>query len=63
VIFLLILISPQYNGAAWIYHKILKNIFNKYESNIYNLGLKVANTITVAKNHVEKEVEKNKKIF
>ncbi len=63
VIFLLLLILPQYNGAAWIYDKLLKNIFNKYENHIYELGIKVVSKITVTKSVIDESLDKKKKVL
>ena len=46
IIFLLILYLPQYNGALWIYEKLLKDAFIKYESHIYEFGMNVVKKIT-----------------
>lgn len=46
IIFLLILFLPQYNGALWIYEKILKDLFVKYESSIYEFSINVVKKIT-----------------
>jgi receptor expression-enhancing protein 5/6 len=46
IIFLLILYLPQYNGALWIYDKLLKDVFNKYESHIYEFSVNVVKKIT-----------------
>jgi hypothetical protein len=42
----MILFLPQYNGALWIYEKLLKDAFMKYESHIYDFGMNVVNKIT-----------------
>jgi hypothetical protein len=46
IVFLLILYLPQYNGALWIYEKLLKDAFIKYESHIYDFGVNVYKKFT-----------------
>jgi receptor expression-enhancing protein 5/6 len=58
VIFLMAMFLPQYNGALWVYEKILKDIFNAYESHIYDFSVKVARKITVTKNDAPSCVNK-----
>ncbi len=45
IIFLLVLFLPQYNGAAYIYEKLLKDIFIKYESSIYDTFVNITKNI------------------
>jgi receptor expression-enhancing protein 5/6 len=47
VIFLLVLFLPQYNGAAWFYDKLLKNLFNKYENHIIEMSNEVVKKISI----------------
>jgi len=45
IIFLLVLFLPQYNGASYIYEKLLKDLFNKYESHIYDTFVNITKNI------------------
>lgn len=64
IIFLLVLFLPQYNGAAYIYEKLLKDLFNKYESAIYDTFRNITKNINfpnpdeMKKNIQEKVIEK-----
>ncbi len=45
IIFLLVLFLPQYNGASYIYEKLLKDLFIKYESAIYDTFINITKNI------------------
>jgi hypothetical protein len=45
IIFLLVLFLPQYNGAVYIYELLLKDLFAKYESSIYDAFMEIKNKI------------------
>lgn len=61
---MLVLFLPQYNGATYIYEKLLKDLFIKYESAIYDTFINITkninfpNTDDLKKNLQEKVVEK-----
>lgn len=64
IIFLLVLFLPQYNGATYIYEKLLKDLFIRYESAIYDTFINITkninfpNTEELKKNLQNKVVEK-----
>ena len=45
IIFLLVLFLPQYKGATYIYEKLLKDLFIKYESAIYDTFINITKNI------------------
>ena len=45
IIFLLVLFLPQYNGASYIYEKILKDLFSKYEFVMYDAVINITKNI------------------
>ena len=63
IIFLLVLFLPQYNGATYIYENLLKDLFIKYESTIYDTFINITKNINfpnpddLKKNLQEKVVE------
>jgi hypothetical protein len=60
MIFLLILYLPQYNGALYIYEKLLKNVFAKYESHIYEFSVNVVRKITIKEEDVKAAADAKK---
>ena len=46
-IFLLICFLPQYNGSKWIYEIVVKDIFFAYETEVYDMTVKLQKKFSV----------------
>lgn len=47
IIFLLYLYLPQYNGSILVYERVFKDLFNTYESDIYDMSVNFVRKISV----------------